>query len=112
MLAIILGFMLWPSSIHAAEFTCGTAWNLQPHDSVTKQQIEEIIARRFPSGPKPIPGSSCLAGMLTGPILTGDDEQFLRFYRQHHPFLQRFHLGSPGGNVDAAISIGRLFRKY
>ena len=44
--------------------------------------------------------------------MTGDDEKFLRFYRQHHPFLRSFLLVSQGGSVDAAISIGRLFRKY
>src|ERR1700733_2020669 len=111
-IATIIGFTLWPSSIHAAEFTCATAWNLQRNDSVTKRQFEEMVARRFPSGPQPILGSSCLTGVLAGSILTGDDEQFLRFYRQHHPFLQTFLLVSPGGSVDAAISIGRLFRKY
>jgi hypothetical protein len=49
---------------------------------------------------------------LSGTIVKGDDEKLVRFYRANHPFLENFLLISPGGNVDAAINIGRLFRKY
>src|SRR5260370_42197985 len=34
------------------------------------------------------------------------------FIRANHPFVRHFNLVSPGGNVDEALKIGRLFRKY
>jgi hypothetical protein len=49
---------------------------------------------------------------LRGTIVQGDDQKLVQFYRANHPFLAHFLLNSPGGNVEAAINIGRLFRKY
>jgi len=49
---------------------------------------------------------------LRGTIVKGDDEKLARFYRANHPFLEDFLLISSGGNVEAALNIGRLFRKY
>jgi hypothetical protein len=54
----------------------------------------------------------CEAGFLKGEIVKGDYERLSSFYRYNHPFLSRFALQSPGGDVEEAIKIGRLFRKY
>jgi hypothetical protein len=94
---------------HSAEIGCATVWSLQ---GATAQTVEEMHQRRFPSGRRPVLGTSCFTGVLRGTIVKGDDEKLVRFYRANHPFLHSFLLISPGGNVDAAINIGRLFRKY
>jgi hypothetical protein len=103
-LAIVAACIAWPNLSHSAEIRCATVWSLQD----TPQNIEH----RFPSGRRPIPGATCVTGVLSGTIVQGDEEKLLRFYRANHPFLASFLLISPGGNVHAAINIGRLFRKY
>ena len=55
---------------------------------------------------------SCVTAVLRGTIVQGDDGRLVRFYKANHPFLGNFLLISPGGSVDAAINIGRIFRKY
>ena len=77
-----------------------------------QQTAEQMYLRRFPSGRRPIPEKSCLTAVLLGTIVQGDDEKLANFYRNNHPFLGNFLLISPGGNVAAAVNIGRLFRKY
>jgi hypothetical protein len=109
---IILGWMVWLTPSHSAEIRCATVWSVQGLQNAPPQKIEQMYQRRFPSGRRPIPGTTCVAGVLSGAIVQGDEERFVRFYRANHPFLDNFLLISPGGNVDAAINIGRLFRKY
>ena len=107
-LIISLSSMVWPTLIHSAEIKCATVWSLQ---GATQDEVK-LYQRRFPSSQRPIPGTSCLTGSLSGTIVKGDDEKLVRFYRANHPFLNSFLLISPGGDVDAATNIGRLFRKY
>jgi len=57
-------------------------------------------------------GSSCFEGLLAGQIIKGDYEKLVSFYEANHPFLANFRLNSAGGDVDEAIKIGQLFRKY
>ncbi len=109
---IILGWMVWLTPGHSAEIRCATVWSVQGLQNASPQQIEQMYQRRFPSGRRPVSGTSCVTGVLSGPIVQGDDQRLVRFYRANHPFLDHFLLISPGGNVDAAINIGRLFRKY
>lgn len=54
----------------------------------------------------------CPSGVLTGPIVKGDYERVVTLLRANHPNLVQFYLISPGGDVDEALKIGRLFRKY
>jgi hypothetical protein len=54
----------------------------------------------------------CVDGLLRGQIVGGDYDNVMRLFRDSHPVLRRFSLISPGGNVEEAIRIGRLFRKY
>lgn len=58
---------------------------------------------------EPVP---CVEGLLSGSIVGGDYENVVRLFRESHPLLRRFSLISPGGNVEEAMRIGRLFRKY
>ena len=60
-------------------------------------------------GWEPVP---CVEGLLRGQIVGGDYENVVRLFRDSHPLLRRFNLISPGGSVEEAIRIGRLFRKY
>src|SRR5260370_38307902 len=53
-----------------------------------------------------------LGGFLNGQISKGDYDKVVMFIRANHPFVRHFNLVSPGGNVDEALKIGRLFRKY
>jgi hypothetical protein len=94
----------------SAEIGCATLWSLA--QNTRSENVEQILRQRFPSGRRPVLGTSCLTGLLRGTIQPGDDEKILNLYRANHPFLEAFILISPGGNVNAAISIGRLFRKY
>ena len=54
----------------------------------------------------------CYYGLIRGVIASNDYEKVLGFYRSNHPHLFGFHLISSGGDVDEAIKIGRLLRKY
>ena len=87
---IFLGCMVWPTPSHSAEIRCATVWWVQGLQDATPQKIEEMYQRRFPSGRRPIPGTSCVTGVLSGPIVQGDDERLVRFYRANHPFLDHF----------------------
>jgi hypothetical protein len=105
----LIGPVIAATPTHSAEVGCATVWYFR---DATSQAVEEINRRRWPSGRRPILGTSCFTGVLTGTIVKGDDDKLVRFYRANHPFLSTFVLVSPGGNVEAAINIGRLFRKY
>jgi hypothetical protein len=106
-----LGWVLWPTPSYSAEIGCATVWGRSVPD-VTPEKLDQIYRSRFPSGRRPILGRSCFSGFLRGTIVQGDDQKLLQFYRANHPVLSNFLLISPGGNVGAAINIGRLFRKY
>src|ERR1700733_10106511 len=54
----------------------------------------------------------CVEGLLKGTIMTGDYDKILVWLRFSHPMLDSFALLSPGGSVEEAMMIGRLFRKY
>ena len=74
---------------------------------------EETASRLWPSGNRyRPPDGSCEEGYFHGPIADGDYDKVRQFYRKYHPFLYAFKLNSPGGDVDEAMRIGRLFRKY
>jgi hypothetical protein len=47
---------------------------------------------------------------LNGQISKGDYEKVATFFKAYHP--DQFVLNSPGGDVEEALKIGRLFRKY
>jgi hypothetical protein len=68
-------------------------------------------APRWPSEPRPT-SKNCDGAMIRGTIVRGDFEKVLSLYRENHPYLANFDLVSPGGDVDEAMKIGRLFRKY
>ena len=88
---------------HAAEIECTTAGY---SGGVASQ---ELIRRRF--GFRPVAGM-CSSGYLYGEIIKGDYEKVLAFYRKNHPALGMIYLWSPGGDVETAMNIGRLLRKY
>jgi hypothetical protein len=111
-LSIVVGWLVWPATTYSAEIGCAAPWSIQGIQSATPEKIEQMYQKRFPSGRRPIPGTSCMTGVLRGAIVQGDDEKLVRFYRENHPFLGDFLLISPGGSVDAALNIGRVFRKY
>jgi hypothetical protein len=69
---------------------------------------------RFDWGAKTMPVSyaTCIGGFLRGQISKGDYEKVATFLKAHLPFVSNFSLASPGGDVDEALKIGRLFRKY
>jgi hypothetical protein len=52
---------------------------------------------------------SC-SGLLSGDIVKGDYERVATFLDAHRPKM--FALNSHGGDVDEALKIGRLFRKF
>jgi len=74
--------------------------------------IPEAAARQvWPSGFRPVPGM-CATGYLHGIIVGGDFEKVSDFYKRNHRVLSMVKLWSSGGEVDVAIKIGRLMRKY
>ena len=70
---------------------------------------DEAARKRF--GFVPVEGL-CISGYLHGNIAKGDFDKVLAFFRQNYPMLAYVILWSPGGDVDEAIKIGRLLRKY
>lgn len=103
--APVLFILSWIGiSAHAAEVSCESKIDGTPI-------AEEIAKRLWPSGARPLP-STCMVGLLRGAIANGDYEKIISLMRANHPFLGQFRLISPGGSVDEAIRIGRLFRKY
>jgi hypothetical protein len=54
-------------------------------------------------------GSSCAMGRLSGEIVKGDYEKVKSLISST---TSTFWLASPGGDVDEALKIGRLFREY
>src|SRR5271168_4229114 len=60
----------------------------------------------------PMPHMTCFGGILSGPISKGDYEKVETLLKTRLPYVTFFSLASPGGDVDEALKIGRLFRKY
>ena len=88
---------------YAAKISCA-----RPFGSITQQQAK----MQWPSGRMPVANVTCSGGYLAGEISKGDYEKVATLLRANEPFLGTFSLNSPGGDVDEALRIGRLFRKY
>jgi hypothetical protein len=90
--------------VRAAEVECDASYDghVIPEDAAQKV---------WPSGFRPVAGM-CSFGYLHGMIRKGDYEKVRDFYRANHRLLIGFSVQSTGGDVDEAINIGRLFRKY
>jgi hypothetical protein len=73
--------------------------------------VPDAVAKWWPSGDYPDP-DSCYVGLITGPIEKGDYAQFKKFLTAHYRYMYSVHLVSRGGDVEEAIKIGRLLRKY
>ena len=55
---------------------------------------------------------ACESAVLSGSIARGDYDKVAALFRTSLPLLYAFDLRSPGGDVEEALKIGRLFRKY
>jgi hypothetical protein len=95
--------MIFPC--HAADVGCDSTYD------GTGFRDEESNRQRWPLGFRPKAGM-CATGYIVGDIQPGDFEKVRKVYSGSHPYLFRFLLNSPGGDVDEAIKIGRFFRKY
>jgi hypothetical protein len=106
LLAILL-VAIGGSQLHAADVEC-----FGPQDRYDGKSISDEIAEKlWPSGFRPVAGS-CHAGFLNGTIVKGDYDKVRRFFAQQKNYMNVFYLVSTGGDVDEAMSIGRLFRKF
>jgi hypothetical protein len=101
LIALAFVLALLPAQSLAVEITC-----LSTYVDADTARIAEI----FQSGRRPKP-STCRTVLLNGPIVPGDEANFGKFLRQHHPFLDEVILTSSGGSVDDAMKIGRLIRR-
>jgi hypothetical protein len=102
-------FLLLVQSLatNAAEFTC-----VGEYSRYGSPPVAEVIASKlWPSGYRPLP-TSCESILLQGSLENGDFERFRAFYRQHHRAVRNLYLISSGGNVEEALQIGRLVRRY
>jgi hypothetical protein len=105
LLAIALMSILGGTPAQTAQVSC-----LQYSEhagSLTPEQ--EAALAPFGSGWESV---ACVEGLLHGPIAAGDFEKVVSLLRASHPWLVGFSLISPGGSVDEAMRIGRLFRQY
>lgn len=71
-------------------------------------QLSCVIA----SSQSSVARGTCVAGLLSGEIRAGDYEKVRAFVSANSSTLVSFWLNSPGGSVEEALKIGRLFRKY
>lgn len=102
---IVLIVMCWQGSPSAAaEISCNFLH--------TGEQDFEHMKTNWGKGKTPVPYVTCFGGLLQGTITKGDYNKVATFLRAHHPFVSNFLLASPGGDVDEALKIGRLFRTY
>lgn len=90
--------------VRAAEMGCASFYGNTP---VPEDRAKNL----WPSGVRPT-ADTCKAAFIQGDIVEGDYQKFLSLYRKNHPFMEHVSLKSPGGTVDDAMEIGRLFRKY
>jgi hypothetical protein len=93
-------------SLRAAEIECAQTISLG-----SSPIPEEVLRKRWPSGFRPTAGM-CWVGYLHGVIARGDFEKVSDFYKKNHRVLTTVYLWSSGGEVDDAVKIGKLFRKY
>jgi hypothetical protein len=76
-------------------------------------EVPEPIAHKYwPSGKRPVTGVSCYEFLISGEITKGDYGKVATLYRANHPFISQVRLNSPGGDVEEAIKIGRILRRY
>ena len=75
-------------------------------DERTKEIFREYYLRRIGTG-----SSLCTELTLSGPIESGDAKK-LEIALRENPFAVQINLISPGGNVDEAIEMARIIRKY
>jgi hypothetical protein len=87
---------------HAAEISC-----VSLYEGEKKDAYSDWDPKRMPTA-----YVTCLWGFLNGQISKGDYDKVVAFLRAHHPFIANFSLASPGGDVDEALKIGRIFRRY
>jgi hypothetical protein len=92
------------SPLRAAEVECVRHYDGKPIP-------EEFAQKLWPSGFRPVAGM-CKYGYLHGTIAKGDYEKVRALLRLNQQMLNVFYLASPGGDVNEAILIGRLFREY
>jgi hypothetical protein len=83
--AFVVGSLLFAKCADAAEVTC---FSQQPNSKY------------------------CRDALLQGQIVKGDYEKVVSLYAINHPHLYRFALQSAGGDVNEAMKIGRIFRRY
>lgn len=124
-LFIICMLAIWPDVASAGQVVCLEKWrtvvptaladiNDDPAAHVSGHHvlvIPERIAKWWPSGYRP-KLSSCYVALFAGAIEKGDYERFKDFLKHHYRALWSIHLVSRGGDVDEALKIGRLLRKY
>jgi len=70
----------------------------------------KLSCQYFNSSQSYASSKSCLVGLLSGQIDAGDYEKVSSFVAANHSTLRNFSLNSPGGSVNEALEIGRLFR--
>ena len=94
--------------VKAAEISCLETWPKALPATNTK--APELLKRSFPSGFSPL--GFCKAAGLAGKIAKGDFETFKKLFQKNFRALELVYLNSPGGDVDEAMAIGRLMRRY
>jgi len=106
-IAMVMSVALGAAStgpVRAAEIGCDTSYDGAP--------VEEAMAEKlWPAGFRPSAGL-CRRGFIRGSIARGDYDKVREFYARHHPYLTTFFLVSSGGDLEEALKIGLLFRKY
>jgi hypothetical protein len=100
----LLFLVISGSPLRAAEVECVRQYDGKPFP-------EEYAQKLWPSGFRPVAGM-CQYGYLHGTIAKGDYEKVRALLRLNQQELNLFYLASPGGDVNEAILIGRLFRAY
>jgi hypothetical protein len=89
---------------HAAEISCAPVHTISVDEANSGDYVLELQDNNAPVR------TTCVSGLLNGQISKGDYEKVATFFKAYHP--DHFELNSPGGDVDEALKIGRLFRKY
>jgi hypothetical protein len=105
-IALIVFGLLFALDAKAGEISCAANWwrTLEPYNMT---RIEGL----WPSGRFPRP-AACQAAFFQGAIVKGDFDRVVQFISEHHPFLHQLLISSPGGDVDEAMRIGRLVKRY
>lgn len=105
--ALLFLVVIGPSTLDAAEVEC-----FGPQDQFNGTSLPDEIAQKlWPLGFRPVAGM-CHAGFLHGTIEKGDFAKVRDLFAKQKNYMNVFYLVSPGGDVNEAMMIGRLFRKY